>query len=51
MSNLKPTIVNPDGALRVVVTTELPGTHWQDILVAAGQARWATGAEIASRTS
>ena len=36
MSNLNPTIVNPDGSLRVVVTKELPGTHWQDILTAGG---------------
>ncbi|MCH7225495.1 NAD(P)-dependent oxidoreductase [Haloferula sp. A504] len=35
MSSLQPTIVNPEGSLRVVVTKELPGTHWQDILTAA----------------
>ena len=43
----QPTIVNPDGALRVVVTKELPGTHWQDILVAAGcRIEIAPGTEI-----
>ncbi len=36
MSSPTPTVINPDGALRVVVTKELPGTHWQDILTAAG---------------
>jgi hydroxypyruvate reductase 1 len=35
MSTLNPDIVNPGGALRVIVTKELPGTHWQDILTAA----------------
>ncbi len=33
--NQKPTIVNPDGARRVVVTKELPGKHWREILIAA----------------
>ena len=47
MTNLHPTIVNPDGPLRVVVTKELPGTHWQDILVAAGcRIEIAPGTEI-----
>jgi hydroxypyruvate reductase 1 len=32
---MSPTIVNPDGTLRVIVTKELPGTHWQEILTAA----------------
>lgn len=36
MSSPTPLIVNPDGPLRVVVTKELPGTHWQDILIKAG---------------
>lgn len=36
MSSPAPQIVNPDGPLRVVVTKELPGTHWQDILIKAG---------------
>lgn len=36
MSSLQPTVINPDGQLRVVVTKELPGSHWQDILTAAG---------------
>ncbi len=35
MTNLNPTIINPNGSKRVVVTKELPGTHWQDVLVAA----------------
>ena len=43
----EPTIVNPNGTLRVVVTKELPGTHWQDILVAAGcRIEIAPGTEI-----
>jgi hydroxypyruvate reductase 1 len=47
MSISNPTIVNPDGALRVVVTKELPGTHWQDTLVAAGcRIEIAPGTEI-----
>ena len=29
------TVVNPEGSKRVVVTKELPGTHWQDVLTAA----------------
>lgn len=36
MSSLTPTVINPDGQLRVVVTKELPGTHWQEILIDAG---------------
>ena len=36
MSSLQPTVINPDGQLRVVVTKELPGTHWQEVLTAAG---------------
>lgn len=36
MSSLEPIIINPDGSLRVVVTKELPGTHWQDILTKVG---------------
>lgn len=36
MSSPAPQIVNPDGPLRVVVTKELPGTHWQEILIKAG---------------
>lgn len=36
MSTLQPTVINPGGQLRVVVTKELPGSHWQDILTAAG---------------
>lgn len=35
MSNMNPRIVNSDGSRRVVVTKELPGTHWLDILTAA----------------
>lgn len=35
MTNLNPTVINPNGSKRVVVTKELPGTHWQDVLVAA----------------
>jgi len=31
-----PTIVNPDGSHRVVVTKELPGNHWKEVLSAAG---------------
>lgn len=30
------TVYNPDGDRRVVVTKELPGTRWLDILIAAG---------------
>ena len=33
MSELNPTVTN--GSKRVVVTKELPGTHWQEVLVAA----------------
>ncbi len=29
-------IVNPSGHLRVVVTKPLPGTHWLEVLIAAG---------------
>jgi hydroxypyruvate reductase 1 len=43
-------IVNPDGHLRVVVTKPLPGTHWLDVLVAAGcRVEIATGEDILSR--
>lgn len=35
MTDLNPTVINPNGSKRVVVTKELPGTHWQDVLVAA----------------
>jgi hydroxypyruvate reductase 1 len=50
MSKLNPTIVNPDGTLRVVVTKELPGTHWQDILAAAGcRIEIAPGTEILNK--
>lgn len=36
MNSSAPTIINPDGSLRVVVTKELPGTHWQEVLTKAG---------------
>jgi hydroxypyruvate reductase 1 len=43
-------IVNPDGHLRVVVTKPLPGTHWLDVLQAAGcRVEIATGNDILSR--
>jgi hydroxypyruvate reductase 1 len=35
MSELNPTVINPNGSKRVVVTKELPGKHWQEVLVAA----------------
>ncbi|NWK57292.1 D-glycerate dehydrogenase [Verrucomicrobiaceae bacterium N1E253] len=35
MADITPIVVNPEGSKRVVVTKELPGTHWQDILTAA----------------
>ncbi len=50
MSNLNPRIVNPDGSRRVVVTKELPGTHWIDILTAADcRIEIAPGTEILSK--
>jgi len=36
MSEDAPTVINPGGSLRVVVTKDLPGTHWQEILTKAG---------------
>lgn len=33
--NLNPTVINPNGTRRVIVTKELPGKHWQEILIAA----------------
>lgn len=36
MSSPTPNIHNPDGKLRVLVTKELPGDHWKEILTAAG---------------
>ncbi len=36
MNPLNPTILNPEGSLRVVVTKELPGDHWKQILIQAG---------------
>lgn len=45
--NPTPTIINPDGSLRVVVTKQLPGTHWQDVLTSAGaRIEVAPGTEI-----
>jgi hydroxypyruvate reductase 1 len=42
-------IVNPAGHLRVVVTKPLPGTHWLDVLIAAGcRVEIATGDDILS---
>jgi hydroxypyruvate reductase 1 len=35
MFELNPTVINPNGSKRVVVTKELPGTHWQEVLIAA----------------
>ena len=42
-------IVNPAGHVRVLVTKPLPGTHWLDVLVAAGcRVEIATGDDILS---
>ena len=42
-------IVNPTGHLRVIVTKPLPGTHWLDVLTAAGcRVEIATGDDILS---
>lgn len=50
MSNINPTIVNPNGSLRVIVTKELPGTHWQEILTAADcRIEIAPGTQILSK--
>ncbi|MEI6604502.1 MAG: NAD(P)-dependent oxidoreductase [Verrucomicrobiota bacterium] len=48
--NLPPLqIVNPTGHLRVVVTKPLPGTHWLEVLIAAGcRVEIATGDSILS---
>ncbi len=35
MCKIAPTIVNPAGRFRVVVTKRLPGSRWQEVLVAA----------------
>ncbi|MCF7731754.1 MAG: hypothetical protein K9N23_08700 [Akkermansiaceae bacterium] len=50
MNALPLKIVNPDGRLRVVVTKPLPGTHWLEVLAAAGcRIEIATGDAILSR--
>jgi len=50
--NLKPTVLNPDGARRVVVTKELPGTHWQEVLAAADcRVEIAPGTEILPKSA
>ncbi len=50
MSSSNCTVINPNGSLRVVVTKELPGTHWQDVLVAADcRIEIAPGTEILSK--
>ena len=35
MTTTTPVIANPGGSRRVIVTKELPGTHWLDVLAAA----------------
>jgi hydroxypyruvate reductase 1 len=43
-------IVNPNGPFRVVVTKHLPGTHWLEVLEAAGcRVEIVTGNDILSR--
>jgi len=50
MSELNPTVINPNGSKRVVVTKELPGTHWQEVLVAADcRIEMMPGTEILSK--
>lgn len=44
------TVINPNNSLRVVVTKELPGTHWQGVLVAADcRIEIAPGTQILSK--
>ena len=50
--NPQPTVVNPGGTRRVVVTKELPGTHWQEILAAADcRIEIAPGTEILPKSA
>ena len=36
MQTISPAIHNPSGSLRVIVTKELPGDHWKQVLIKAG---------------